>query len=77
MVKQRPVTSFLVVKVLQKLGFEILRRKGSHIRMRHPDGRITTVPAHGKDQVGIGLLLRILKDADISKDDFFKLTEEV
>ena len=77
MVRQRPVTSFIVVKVLQKLGFEILRRKGSHIRMRHSDGRITTVPAHGKDQVGIGLLLRILKDADISKEDFFKLAEEV
>jgi len=77
MVKQRPVTSFVVIKVLQKCGFVILRKKGSHVRMKHPDGRITTVPTHGKETIGIGLLLRILKDADMSKDDFFKLVEEI
>ncbi len=77
MVKQRPVTSFIVVKVLITLGFGILRKTGSHIRMKHPDGRITTVPAHGKEAIGVGLLLRILKDANISKEEFFKLVEEI
>ena len=77
MVKQRPVTSYIVIKVLLKLGFVTLRKTGSHIRLKHPDGRVTTVPSHGKDQIGIGLLLRILKDADLSKDEFFKMAEEV
>ncbi len=77
MAKQSPVTSFVVIKVLQGLGFVILRKKGSHVRMKHPDGRITTVPTHGKEAIGIGLLLRILKDVDISKDEFFRLAEEI
>jgi predicted RNA binding protein YcfA (HicA-like mRNA interferase family) len=77
MVKQRPVTSYIVIKALLKLGFVILRKTGSHIRLKHPDGRVTTVPAHGKDQIGIGLLLRILKDADLSKDEFFRMADEV
>lgn len=67
----------MVVKVLQKLGFVILRRSGSHLRLKHPDGRVTTVPIHGKEAIGVGLLFRILKDADVSKEEFDKLAESV
>ncbi len=77
MAKYKPTTSFVVIKVLLSIGFTILRRKGSHVRLRHPDGRITSVPAHGKEPIGPGLLLRILKDADISKDEFFALAEKI
>jgi predicted RNA binding protein YcfA (HicA-like mRNA interferase family) len=74
---RRPVTAFEVIKVLRGQGFDIARRKGSHVRMVHPDGRKTSVPVHGKEPIGVGLLLRILKDANISKEDFFRLAEEV
>jgi len=37
--------------------------------MRHEDGRYTVVPVHVGEIVGIGLLLKILKDAELSKDD--------
>ena len=35
-----------VVAILQRLGFATVRQRGSHIQLRHPDGRATTVPMH-------------------------------
>ncbi len=32
------------VKFLQSIGFKIIRTKGSHVRLKSDDGRITTVP---------------------------------
>ncbi len=77
MATRKLVTAFEVIKVLQNFGFELVRRKGSHVRMAHQDGRKTTVPVHGKEPIGTGLLLRILKDADLSRDDFFKKLDEL
>ena len=37
--------------------------------MRHADGRYTVVPVHAGEIIGSGLLIRILKDAELSKDD--------
>lgn len=34
------------IKLLEKLGFTVIRINGSHHRMKHPDGRITTIPLH-------------------------------
>lgn len=35
-----------VVAILVKHGFAVLRQKGSHVRLAHPDGRKITVPVH-------------------------------
>ena len=51
--------------MLGKQGFEVTRIKGSHHFLRHKDGRVTTVPAHGKETVGPGLLNKIAKDTEI------------
>jgi len=40
------LTGKRLVAVLQQLGFESLRVKGSHHFLRHPDGRTTMVPIH-------------------------------
>jgi predicted RNA binding protein YcfA (HicA-like mRNA interferase family) len=58
-----------LIKALQKAGFERIRQKGSHVRMRHPDGRVVTVPVHGNQEIGRGLLRKILRDIDWSNDD--------
>ncbi len=43
-----------VIGVLERLGFQEIRRKGSHKQFRHPDGRGTTVPFHqGRDILGL------------------------
>lgn len=39
-----------VCRLLERLGFNAVRQRGSHIQFRHPDGRGTTVPMHkGRD----------------------------
>jgi predicted RNA binding protein YcfA (HicA-like mRNA interferase family) len=47
---------------LQGLGFIVVRINGSHYRMKHPDGRITTVPVHRNEDLPKGLLRRIIRD---------------
>lgn len=54
-----------LLKALQKLGFEKYRGKGSHIRLKHPDGRWTQVPIHPKP-IPQGTLKRILEQANIA-----------
>ena len=62
-----------VCLVLEKLGFEPIRQKGSHIFYRHPDGRITVVPVHYGEDLGRGLLRKIMRDIEISRDEFLEL----
>lgn len=59
-----------VIKVLTCFGFVVVRIKGSHHFVKHFDGRGTVVPVHGNEVIGPGLLLQILKDCDISKEEF-------
>ena len=35
-----------LVKILESIGFKVTRTKGSHVRLRSEDGRVTTVPVH-------------------------------
>ena len=64
-----------LIAALQKAGFVVVRVKGSHHRLRHPDGRVTTVPVHGSEIIGPGLLARILRDCDVSREDFEALVQ--
>ncbi len=61
-----------LIAILKAHGFELVRTRGSHHSMRHPDGRYTVVPIHAGETIGTGLLLKILKDAELSKDDLTK-----
>lgn len=62
-----------VCNALQKLGFELVRQKGSHLRFAHKDGRKTTVPSHSGELIGPGLLNKIIKDIQVDKREFEKL----
>ena len=72
----KPLQARKVVKVLSFLGFRVVRRHGSHVVLKHPDGRITVVPVHAGEKIGVGLLLKIIKDAKLSKEEFLKLLEK-
>ena len=50
------------IKLLEKLGFEVVRINGSHHRMKHTDGRVTTIPVHKNDAIPKGLLRKILRE---------------
>lgn len=60
-------------RVAQKLGFEKVRQKGSHARWKHPDGRATTIPIHGKSEIGSWLFYEILKQLGITEEEFEEL----
>jgi predicted RNA binding protein YcfA (HicA-like mRNA interferase family) len=62
-----------LVRALEKLGFQVARDRGSHVFLKHPDGRVTTVPVHSGGVIGPGLLRAILKDAELSAEDLVKL----
>jgi predicted RNA binding protein YcfA (HicA-like mRNA interferase family) len=62
------------VKAFGKLGYVTVRQTGSHIRMNHLSDRSKnplTVPNH--KVVGRGLLRKLLRDAEISIEDFCNL----
>jgi predicted RNA binding protein YcfA (HicA-like mRNA interferase family) len=61
-----------LVRLLEKLGFEIVRTRGSHLVLRHADGRVTTVPVHAGETIGPGLLRSILRDVELSADEIVR-----
>ncbi len=67
------LTAREVISALCKAGFEVARVRGSHHRLRHPDGRRTVVPVHAGETVGPGLLARILHDCEITREEFERL----
>jgi len=73
MSRLRSLKSAEVLAALARAGFQQMRQKGSHIRLRHPDGRVVTVPTHAAHDVGRGLLRKILRDAEIAPAEFLEL----
>ena len=62
------------VKVFRKIGYEIIRQHGSHLRLRdlgNPDHKPLTIPLH--KELKPGLLRKLLRDANISVKDFMEL----
>lgn len=64
-------------RILERLGFEKIFGKGSHVRFKHPDGRRTVVPVHGNEDLGRGLIREILKQINVSKERYEELRGEV
>lgn len=62
------VTGKKLISALKKAGFDSVRTKGSHHFLRHADGRTTVVPVHAGEAIGKGLLSKILRDCEISRD---------
>ena len=62
-----------LLSILKKAGFVVLRIKGSHHFIHHEDGRSTVVPVHSGETIGPGLFAKILRDCDLSREQFQKL----
>ena len=58
-----------VVKALERLGFEQVRQRGSHVMMRRGSAG-TVVPLHR--EVKVGTLNGILRQAQVSPEDFLR-----
>lgn len=66
-----------LLKFLQAIGFVVIRINGSHHRLKHPDGRVTTVPVHKNQDLPKGLLRKIIReDLELELEKFITLWEE-
>jgi len=75
--KLRTVDSKTLEKVLLNIGFEQVRQKGSHVFYRHPDGRMTTIPHHGSRPLARPLLREILRECEITVDEYNRILDQI
>lgn len=62
-----------MIALLKKAGFVLVRQKGSHAFLKHVDGRAIVVPVHSGETIGVGLLYKILRDAEMTKEDLLRI----
>jgi predicted RNA binding protein YcfA (HicA-like mRNA interferase family) len=65
-----PARAREVIRFLESLGFVQMRQKGNHKFFRHKDGRTATVPDHKREELGRGILAKILRDAGVKTSEF-------
>lgn len=74
MAKLRLLSAKELTRILEKIGFKFIRQEGSHMFFRHEDGRTTIIPHHTGDDIGRGLLLKIIKkDLKMTREEFEKI----
>lgn len=65
-----------LIRALERAGFVRKRQRGSHLHLwREADRKRVTVPVHKGKIVPVGTLRGILRDADISPEEFRRLLE--
>ena len=62
------VTPRKLIAALLRQGFFRDRQRGSHVMLRHEDGRRTIIPLHARD-LPIGTLRGILGDLEMTVDE--------
>jgi predicted RNA binding protein YcfA (HicA-like mRNA interferase family) len=75
MSKLPSLTGKEVVSLLKKVGFIVERQRGSHVFLKHDDGQATVIPIHSGETIGPGLLSKILRDVEMTKDELLKILE--
>jgi predicted RNA binding protein YcfA (HicA-like mRNA interferase family) len=73
MAKLPAVSGKVLVRALEKDGFVVHRKSGSHFLLEHSDGRITVVPVHGNKDLPTGTLRGILRDIEITAEQLQEL----
>jgi len=62
------------VRALERAGFNVRRKRGSHVLLSNPDGTVTvSVPVHAERKVKPGTLRGIIRDAGLTVDEFVQL----
>lgn len=77
MPKLIPISGRKLCKILEILGFVKIHQVRSHVRYAHSNGKKTVVPVHSDEELGKGLLLEILKQVELSKEEYEKLRRKV
>ena len=64
-----------LIKAFEKIDFSFIRQKGSHVIMKHQDGRVVTIPLHKVIKKGT-LKKGILNPLNISVEDLIDLLKK-
>ena len=67
------LTGKQLITALNHAGFEVIRVRGSHHFLHHADGRATVVPVHRGETIGAGLMVKILRDCDLTREKLQEL----
>ena len=67
------ITGKQLIVALKSIGFVVIRIKGSHHFLEHPDKRCTVVPVHSGEIIGPGLMNKILNDSEVTKQELADL----
>jgi predicted RNA binding protein YcfA (HicA-like mRNA interferase family) len=59
--------------VAEAAGFELVRRKGSHNIFRRADGKTAIIPDHGSNVIVRSLLREILRELELTPDEYQSL----
>ncbi|MEW5920187.1 MAG: type II toxin-antitoxin system HicA family toxin [Bacillota bacterium] len=69
-----PVVSGMdCIKALEKVGYVVVRQKGSHIRLKEKSGKLPPVTVPDHKELRPGLLRKILNDTGLTIEDFIRL----
>ena len=61
------------IKVLEKMGFILIRQSGSHKIYKSKDGKRITIPCHAGKVLHPKIVKRILEDTNLMVEEFIKL----
>ena len=73
----KPLPARKVIRALENIGFRQIRQKGSHLFMRHPDGRTTLITIHPGEKIGVGMIRKIINDVELTRDEWFELIADI
>lgn len=62
-----------IIKLLTKLGYRVVRQRGSHIRLERPGRKSVTVPNY--NEIDRSLLHKILRDAEVAPEELEELLQ--
>jgi len=71
--KYSAVSGKALITAPNRVGFLVQRVKGSHHFLRHLDGRTTVFPVHSGESIGPGLLAKVLRDIDLTRNELEEL----
>ncbi len=71
MAKLPRLTGKELCSIVEKIGFSFTHQRRSHAVFKHKDGRAVTIPMHAGEEIGPGLLNKIIKrDLGITREQF-------
>ncbi|WP_253489674.1 type II toxin-antitoxin system HicA family toxin [Methanocalculus alkaliphilus] len=68
----RPAKAEKILRILEEQGFVSIRQKGSHVVMKHADGRSIVIPDHQGEELGTGIIRSIIRQAGLTREEFIK-----